>query len=79
MVNPDVLIYLGASFPTCTRRRQLTWLEADYNEQLRRLEHARRHANLVIETDDIPAEAVLERALVFLKEEGSLHPKDSST
>ncbi len=70
LVNPDVLIYLQASFPTCTRRRRLNWVEAEYAEQLRRLTHARQHADLVIETDEIGPEAVLAQALAFLKERG---------
>ncbi len=74
LVNPDLLIYLGASFPTCTLRRKLNWQEADYLEQLRRLEHARAHADLLIETDDITAEAVLARAVTFLKDHGGLPP-----
>lgn len=68
IVDPDVLIYLNASFPTCTRRRRLNWLEADYAEQLRRLAHARDHADLVIETDDLPVDSVLAKAAAFLKD-----------
>ncbi len=70
IVNPDVLIYLQASFPVCTQRRKLSWNEADYLEQLRRLEHARGHADLVIDTDALPAEGVLSRAVSFLKDKG---------
>lgn len=79
MVNPDVLIYLGASFSTCTQRRRLNWLEADYTEQLRRLEDAHQHAHLVIETDDIPAEAVLQRAIAFLTDRRRSSPVGPST
>lgn len=70
ILNPDVLIYLHASFPICTQRRKLNWIEADYVEQLRRLEHARGHADLVIDTDGLPAEAVLAEAVAFLKDKG---------
>ena len=69
IVKPDVLIYLSASFEVCTQRRRLKWMEADYLEQLRRLEHARAHADLLIETDNLPAEAVLARALAFLNDQ----------
>ncbi len=71
IVNPDLLIYLDASFPVCTRRRKLNWTEADYLEQLRRLEHARSHADLVIETDHVNVEGVLQKALAFLKDKGA--------
>mgnify|MGYP006173031555 CR=1 FL=1 len=42
--RPDVLIYLDASFPVSTARRSLDWQEKDHREQLRRLAHARQHA-----------------------------------
>lgn len=68
ITKPDVLVYLHASFPVCTARRRLNWLESDYAEQLRRLAHARQHADLVIETDDLSPDQVLERTLIFLKD-----------
>ncbi len=66
--RPEVLIYLHASFETCTRRRRLNWLYEDYEEQLRRLTHARQHADLVIETDALTVSQVLEIAVTFLRE-----------
>ena len=65
--KPDILIYLSASFPTSTSRRQLNWLEKDHSEQLRRLTHAREHAHLVVDTDDLTPEAVLQKVLDFLQ------------
>ncbi len=64
--KPDILIYLGASFPVSTQRRKLTWQAKDHAEQLRRLAHAREHANLIIETDALTSAQVLQRALDFL-------------
>jgi deoxyadenosine/deoxycytidine kinase len=66
ITRPDILIYLHASFPVSTRRNQLNWREKDYDEQLRRLAHAREHAHLSIETDDLTPEQVLQKALEFL-------------
>lgn len=66
LTNPDVLIFLEASFAVCTQRRRLTWTEADYQEQLHRLSHARQHAHLIIETDSLSIHEVLDRALAFL-------------
>jgi deoxyadenosine/deoxycytidine kinase len=63
VTHPDVLIYLEATFPVCTRRRKLNWSVADYAEQLRRLAHARRHADLLIETDNLTPDQVMEKAL----------------
>jgi len=66
ITNPDLLIYLNSSFEVSTQRRKLDWNEAEYKEQLRRLDHARQHANLIIETDDLSSIEVLERALSFI-------------
>src|SRR5512140_1854107 len=65
ITNPDILIYLNASFETCTRRRHLNWTEADFQEQLRRLSHARQHADLIIQTDGLTVDGVLRCALEF--------------
>jgi hypothetical protein len=66
--KPDLLIYLVASFPVSTARRRLDWQEKDYQEQLRRLTHAREHAHLMIDTDILTPEQVLQKALDFLKD-----------
>jgi ABC-type sugar transport systems, ATPase components len=65
--KPDILVYLGASFPVSTARRRLNWQEKDHSEQLRRLEHAHQHANLIIETDALTPEEVLDTVLEFLR------------
>lgn len=65
--NPDILIFLDASYETTRRRRALDWTEAEYQEQQRRLAHARAHADLIIETDALSIEEVLQQALDFLK------------
>lgn len=67
ITKPDILIYLNASFPVSTARRRLNWLEQDHSEQLRRLTHAREHAHLIVNTDDLTAEQVLQKVLDFLK------------
>ena len=66
IAQPGILIYLNASFTISTARSKLNWLEKDHTEQLRRLAHARAHANLLIETDELTPEDVLQRALDFL-------------
>jgi len=65
--NPDLLIFLDASFEICTRRRRLNWTKADYDEQHCRLAHARQNANLIIETDTLTADEVLTSVLEFLQ------------
>ena len=64
--NPDVLIFLDASFPVSTARRKLNWLESDHAEQQRRLAHAREHADLIVETDSLTPHEVTSRVLDFL-------------
>ena len=66
ITQPDILIYLNASFAFSTARAKLNWQKKDHSEQLRRLSHARTHANLIIETDNLTPEDVLQRTLDFL-------------
>ena len=66
IAKPDILIFLEASFPVSTARRKLTWQKDDHDEQYRRLTHARQHADLVIDTDPLTPEEVLQTALNFL-------------
>ncbi len=68
ITNPDVLVFLEASFAVCTARRRLNWTEQDFQEQLRRLEHARQHADLVVPTDNLSIEQVLGRVIGFLSQ-----------
>ena len=67
MGNPDLLIFLDASFATCSRRKSLDWQEQEYLEQRRRLRHAREHCDLYIETDALNPEDVLQIALRALR------------
>lgn len=67
ITNPDILIFLDAGFEISTARRKLNWTKADYDEQQRRLSHAREHASLIISTDSLMPEQVLNLALDFLK------------
>lgn len=67
IAHPDFLVYLSASYLICTERRQLNWTEDDYREQLRRLAHARQHADLLVETDQISAAEVLSLVLARLE------------
>jgi hypothetical protein len=66
ITNPDILVFLDASFPVTMKRRKLDWTLADYNEQHFRLRHARENADLYIYTDDLTSEAVLTTVLRFL-------------
>ena len=69
ITNPDALIFLQASFQVTRKRRSkmIHWAEADYNEQQRRLSHAREHADLFIDTDSLSINEVLGQVLAFVE------------
>ena len=66
LCRPDVLIFLDASFEVCTRRKNLNWLPRDYAKQVHRLEHARKHCHIYVNTDSLNPEEVLEVANYIL-------------
>jgi thymidylate kinase len=68
VTNPDVLIFLDISYPETLRRGQPDWTEKDYREEQHRLQHAREHADLYIDTERKRPESVLETALVYLRQ-----------
>jgi hypothetical protein len=70
MVNPDLLIFLDASYPMTIRRRNLNWTEEEYQEQIRRLAHAREHADLYIFTDPLTSPQVIQTVIEFLTIKG---------
>ena len=61
--RPDLLIFLDASYEVCSQRKNLNWLPRDYMKQVHRLEHARRHCHLYVNTDGLTPEEVLEKVL----------------
>ncbi len=66
ITDPDVLIYLEVSYENTVIRRKLNWTIDEYTEQQRRLRHARSNADLIIDTNPLTKEQVLEKALAFL-------------
>jgi hypothetical protein len=70
LTNPDVLIFLDASYPITIRRRNLNWTVEEYQEQHRRLMHARSHADCYILTDDLSPEEVRDRVIECLLSKG---------
>ncbi|HCC78232.1 MAG TPA: hypothetical protein DEP80_01315 [Anaerolineae bacterium] len=65
--HPDILIFLDVSFPVSQQRRLLDWNIDDFEEQQKRLGHARQNADLVINTDDLFIEEILTRVISFLQ------------
>lgn len=72
ITHPDFLIYLQVSYANTLRRRRLNWTEAEYAEQLHRLRHARANADLVVETDPLTEQGVLDFVLQALRSNGLL-------
>lgn len=74
LTRPDLLVYLDVAYPTTLARRQTNWTEAEYQEQLRRLGHARQHADLYVDTTTLDIPAVLNAVLEFLARQEISHP-----
>lgn len=74
--NPDLLIFLQASYEVTVERRDLNWTEADYAEQQRRLSHARQHADLYIETDNLSIEQVVQQVLKIVSSRETQSPPE---
>ncbi|MCX6037470.1 MAG: hypothetical protein NTW99_06220 [Chloroflexi bacterium] len=72
MTRPDVLIFLQASCSVGAERRQMKWTESEWEEQQRRLAHAREHADFFLNTDSLGIVEVLNLVLEFLKNRGLL-------
>ncbi|MFH2103228.1 MAG: hypothetical protein ABIJ39_07725 [Chloroflexota bacterium] len=79
ITNPDILIFLDASYPVTIQRRTLNWTEADWQEQQRRLRHAREHADYYLDTDRVGIEAVLEEVLSYCESRLGIYPVKKNT
>ncbi len=67
LTNPDLLIYLEVSYENTILRRKLDWTFEEYAEQLRRLRHARQHADLFLDTNPLTFEEVIATVQSFIK------------
>ena len=67
LTNPDILIYLDVSYENTILRRKLDWTYNEYAEQLRRLRHARQHADLYLDTNPLTLDEVLFTAIRYIK------------
>lgn len=63
---PALLIFLDVSYQNTLIRQNLNWTPEEYDEQQRRLQHARRHTDLYLSTDNLKPEEVLSKVLSFL-------------
>ena len=67
LVDPDVLIYLDISYEALLERRPHFGERAYLEREKARLAHARTHADLVVDTSALLAEAVAARVAAFLE------------
>jgi predicted ATPase len=68
------LIYLDVTLDTQRERRtDVSWNERTRDEEVRRLAHAREHADLVIDTSALDAQTVLRIVLAWLQQRGLRH------
>jgi cytidylate kinase len=66
--QPDVLIYLDASYEDIMARRpKFNFKPKDLVEQQRRLAHAREHCDLYFETGKMTTAEIQEKTFAFLK------------
>ncbi len=66
LTGPDILVYLDVSYENTVQRRKLDWSPAEYAEQIRRLSHARQHADFVLDTNPLTVAQVLESVIAFI-------------
>ncbi len=64
--NPDILVFLEVSYPNTLQRKKFDWSEKEYQTELSRLRHARKHADLYIDTNVLSPEEVFTKVLEFL-------------
>jgi deoxyadenosine/deoxycytidine kinase len=76
ITRPDVLIFLDASHSEIKRRKLLNWSLEEYQEQHRRLLHARSHADVYIFTDGSTPGETMQDVLKALLEKGLIQKND---
>ncbi len=67
ITNPDILVFLDASFLTTSQRRNLNWTFNEYMQQQTRLVHAKENAHLYLVTDALTPEQVCETVILFVE------------
>jgi deoxyadenosine/deoxycytidine kinase len=63
IANPDVLIYLDVSYDVSLQRRKLNITAREFQEQEKRLAHARQNAHIYLHTDPLSPEDVYQSVL----------------
>lgn len=66
VTDPDLLIFLEADLETILERKSFTLTQKDYQIQMRRLEHALEHADLIIDTNNLTSGEISQIADEFI-------------
>lgn len=64
--DPDLLVFLDVDLPTTAARRKREWPQSLYEEQQRRLAHARAHTDLYLDSSALTADEVAEAIGAFV-------------
>lgn len=56
--KPSLLIYLDVSYENSINRKRLNWSRKEYQTQIERLYHARKNADIYIDTNNINSDEV---------------------
>ncbi len=76
--NPLWLIYLDATLDVQrTRRPDVSWTVRWHQTEQRRLNHARGHADLRVDTSEMMPDAVAEVVLIFLRDRRVAHAEEA--
>lgn len=63
MVDPDLLVYLDVSYQVSNQRSGFSLKRSIFQKEKARLRHAKEHADLVINTDPLTPEQILDLVL----------------
>ena len=58
IVNPRILIYLDVNYEVSMERRKLNLSTREFDEQVRRLAHARQYAHVYVDTNSLTEQEV---------------------
>ena len=67
ITRPDLLVYLDVSWEVARQRRPTDVGEDWWAELTHRLRHARQHAHLYVNTDELTPQEILEKTVAFLE------------
>lgn len=73
--NPDIMVLLSCTVETAQRRREIAWGMDRWLRQRQILQNALENADLVIKTDELSIEEVVERAVQYIEQWRVQHEK----